>query len=612
MCRIFGNASVKYSLPSLSEFSRLTLLSQAGGPDHTGYYESEHVQFGFNRLSIIDPSDSGNQPIISPSGRFVLMLNGEVYNFKDLIIQFDLKSLRSGSDAEVVSHLLDILSFEDLVVQLNGMFAISIFDKLEKRLILARDFAGIKPLFYGTTTKGFVFASQFNQILFHPWFQKWTWSITGVREYLQFGFMSAPYTVAEGVFQLKPGTWLEYNVLDNNFQVHSYQIFFNGAFSLKSETSSSTIEGCHEAIRNAVSRQLVSDVPLGVFLSGGIDSCLVSAVAAKVRPDICSLTIGFNQIEYDESEKAAQYAKILGIKNQCIRFTDSDLLNLFHDHCSAQTEPLADYSTLPTYFISKVASSQFKVMLSGDGGDELFWGYPRFRSFAHSAPFFRLPGKKLRKVVMKGLKLTNKDITGFLGESNLGDANLAFHSFLDVNMLQIVLPDSTLSSDAINDYWCESNTQSESLLYLRKNEFYQHLQRVLAKVDRMSMSSGLEVRVPLLDKEVIQTASDISPNMEEHNQLKYVLKTILTTYVPSRLIEVQKRGFNPPLKLWVRSILREQMNDTIADIHSLNIPFLNSGKLLDYSNAFMNEIHDNIDGFWTIYSLINWHNNLSR
>lgn len=589
-------------------------MSKKGGPDSTGFFYDVNCQFGFNRLAILDTSDRGSQPVVSPSGRYVMMLNGEIYNYRELIHEYGLINLRSGADSEVVAQLLDRMSFHELPSKLNGMFAISVWDKEERELFLVRDFAGIKPLFYGLNTSGLVFSSQFNQILCHPWFQEWTWSSTGLREYLQFGFMSAPYTVAEDVFQLPPGVWLRYKPGSPEGAVtQRYQNFFDSPESCISETDTSTIWGVKKTITNAVTRQLVSDVPLGIFLSGGIDSSLIAALAAGIRPDIETITVGFDHSEFDESAKAAEYARRLGLKNERIVLSADELIRIFDEHQRAQTEPLADYSTLPTYLISRVASSRFKVMLSGDGGDELFWGYPRFRTFAKSALYFNIPSSFLRRSAKKILKTSGFDVTGFLNETNIGTANLCFHSYLPPGLLDKIWPESAISVESGSSYHFNETDTESILLYLRKNEFYQHLQKILVKVDRMSMANGLEVRVPLLDKEVISYASTIRPELlKKHSQMKYLLRNILNQYIPEEVISQAKRGFTPPLKIWSKTVLRDNIGDTLGLLPDLGLPIAGIEFLKQYGMDYLNDKHDNLEGLWTLYSLINWKNSLEK
>jgi asparagine synthase (glutamine-hydrolysing) len=265
-------------------------MSKKGGPDSTEYYSNDNIQFGFNRLAILDTTSHGNQPFVSESGRYVLMLNGEIYNYKDIHKQFGLGELKSGSDAEVVLKLIEKISFEKAIHQLNGMFAISCWDSQERKLFLARDFAGIKPLFYFNTSEGVVFGSQFNQILKHPWCKKWSWSNIGLSEYLQFGYMTPPFTIAENVYQLGVGEYIVYTFESKTIEKKVYQHFYEKRGS-NSELESKSVESIGEAITNSVKRQLVADVPLGVFLSGGIDSTLVAAKSRELNPDLTALTI---------------------------------------------------------------------------------------------------------------------------------------------------------------------------------------------------------------------------------------------------------------------------------------------------------------------------------
>jgi asparagine synthase (glutamine-hydrolysing) len=614
MCRLFGNISNRNILPEKFQFEELTILSKKGGPDSTCFFYDTNCQFGFNRLAILDTSDRGSQPVVSPSGRYIMMLNGEIYNYRELSHEYGLTNLRSGADSEVVAQLLDRICFQDLLSKLNGMFAISVWDKEERELYLTRDFAGIKPLFYGVNASGMVFSSQFNQILCHPWFQDWTWSSTGLREYLQFGFMAAPNTVAGDIFQLSPGTWLRYKPgSPEGVVIQCYQRFFDSSEICINETDTSTISGVKNSINDAVTRQLVSDVPLGIFLSGGIDSSLVAAFAAKVRPDVETITIGFDHSDFDESAKAAEYARILGLKNERIILSTDELIRIFDEHQRAQTEPLADYSTLPTYLVSKVASSRFKVMLSGDGGDELFWGYPRFRTFAKSAPYFNIPSSFLRRSAKKILKTSGFDVTGFLNETNIGAANLCFHSYLPPGLLDKIWPHSTISEGTgLLYHFSETDTESV-LLYLRRNEFYQHLQKILVKVDRMSMANGLEVRVPLLDKEVIRFASRIRPELlKNHTQMKYILRKILGQYIPKDVIMQTKRGFTPPLKVWSKTVLRDNIKDTLGLLPLLGLPIPGAELLKKYGMDYLNDKHDNLEGIWTLYSLASWKKNLGK
>jgi asparagine synthase (glutamine-hydrolysing) len=602
MCRFFG--SVGNSIIDRDSFAQLLELSRNGGPDASTIFQDEHIQFGFNRLAILDTSELGNQPFVSESGRYVLMLNGEIYNYRELEKEYEITGLKSGSDAEVVLRLIEKLSFEKVIHVLNGMFAIACWDAEVKQLYLARDFAGIKPLFYSIRQDGMVFGSQFDQLLQHPWCKDWKFSEVGLSEYLQFGYMSPPYTIADKVKQLGVGEYLSYSFNSQEIKTVVYKTFYGEEGSI-SELASGRSKQLGEVIAEAVERQMVSDVPLGVFLSGGIDSSLVAAKAKTLKSDISAITIGFEDKKYDESETAMAYAKQLGIKNHHIeRFGNQELLGVFEEHFEAMSEPIADYSTLPTFLVSKIARETNTVMLSGDGGDELFWGYPRFLTFANSAKYFRIPSTFMRNSVKRVLKSAKYNVSGFLGEDSLGAANRSFHSYISPTDIFSLTGKYSISEETIGGYDCDAFSGRKSLNYLRKNEFYFHLQKILVKVDRMSMGNALEVRVPLLDEKVIEFSEKYYSRLgSEHSELKRMLKEALYPHIPKEILEVKKRGFTPPLYEWSMNELKSEITETvIRNPLSFDSAVLNKWLQEYYSNSG----RVSIEKIWTVYVLIKW------
>jgi asparagine synthase (glutamine-hydrolysing) len=612
MCRFFGQAGLNSSESiSETEFMRLTRLSHRGGPDSTAYFRDKHCFIGFNRLAILDPTPAGNQPVISPSGRYVLVLNGEIYNYRQLSERYNLRLLRSGSDAEVISHLLDSVPFQKILEELNGMFALTVWDTKDLTIQLARDSVGIKPHFYSITTRGLIFSSQFDQILKHPWVSSADWNPQGLRAYLQFGAMTAPDTIKKGVFQLEPGELIKFSLLDKKTEKKRFKVHFTGDVEpALSETSKNAFSSLKIALQNAVERQLVSDVPLGIFLSGGVDSALVASVAKEFRPDITALTVGFNKKELDESPIASAYAKALGIRHETVMVDEEDVKSILQNHFSYMGEPIADYGSLPYYLISQTASRVNKVMLTGDGGDELLWGYPRFRTFAHSLPYFSIPGSSIRKITKKILKKAGKDITGYLGAPNLGAANMQFHSYMNSNILTEMFYGVELTEN-LDEIFRFSDTELESALnYLRQNEFYVHLQRVLAKVDRMSMANSLEVRVPLLDLEVIDVVERIRPELTaNHNELKYLLKKTLEAYLPRKLFDIPKMGFMPPIEQWASTVLYDDIRETLHDKSSIRrLPWNPQTVENIVRNYYKNNGSIGIHNIWPIYVLLKWNN----
>lgn len=615
MCRLFGNVGIEKLAGSISEreFQHLTMLSQSGGPDHTGYFMDDHVWFGFNRLSILDVSENGNQPISSPSKRFITMLNGEVYNFKELIDIYDLNGLRSNSDSEVVCQLIEKIGYDKTIPLLEGMFAIVCWDFEELKLKIARDFAGIKPLFYTSNENGFVFSSQFDQIIKHPWLKNWDWNELGLGEYFSMGYMVSPNTIVKGVYSVEPGEIIEFNLNTGVVSNVLYESFFKerDTAGLK-ETSKKTVNIVHETLKQSVKSQMISDVPLGVYLSGGIDSTLISAIAKEINPDLSSITIGFEDMNLDESAAALAYANHLKIENKQFKLGRKEAKNLLQEHNDKLTEPIADISSIPTFFANKMASTYFKVMLSGDGGDELFWGYPRYQKITNSRFLFRIPSLRGRKMYAKWLDRKNDLFSNKLSAITLGEANLKHSQTTSFSDISQVLGLDTELDNLIVDFELKPLKKSAILQELRKNDFYYFMQKVLAKVDRNSMANGLEVRVPFLDLRMIKLAEQINPELTISHQIpKYITKEILKRYIPEQQIDQSKKGFTPPLLNWLLIDFREEIEESLREIDNLQIP-INANNLYKEWTKLLNNEAVNVNMIWAAYILIVWKRNIEK
>jgi len=398
MCGFLGEFSFTNTTTASEEFKNLLALSKHRGPDSSLTVQRENFQLGFNRLAILDLSENGNQPKTSPSGNYAMVFNGEVYNYKALQEKYKLQNLQSSSDTEVILHLLDKIGIEKTITQLNGMFAIAIIDLQKNTLTLTRDFAGIKPLFYGKNNKGIAFASQFDQVFKHPWFSKnLKLRKEIVKEYFGFGYMQAPNTVYHDIFQVNPGELLvfsEYGMrTKKELTVFSKEV--KNALEEKEASKKYT-----PLLRKIVKNQLVSDVPIASFLSGGIDSPLITAMAKETKPTIEAFTFGIDNPKYDESQKATQYANYLKVNQTLKTVIETELLQKIEDHFKYYQEPFGDYSSIPTFVITQKAKEKHTVMLSGDGGDELFFGYPRMLDVLTKKHWFKIPFT-LRKPLIK-------------------------------------------------------------------------------------------------------------------------------------------------------------------------------------------------------------------
>jgi len=600
MCGFLGEYTFQHnSLTELASFDALLALSKHRGPDASCMTRGSGFQLGFNRLAILDISAQGNQPKESASGRYQVVFNGELYNYKDLAETHSLTNLNSTSDTEVLIHLLDKIGVEGTIPLLNGMFAIAIIDTKVDCLYLTRDFAGIKPLFYGVAFEGVVMASQFDQIFKHAWFcDSLELQPDIVKDYFGFGYMQAPNTIYSGIFQVNPGDLLKVN-RDGQVANKTLVSFNKRQDSSSNDTRLSTI------LQTAVSKQLASDVPIATFLSGGIDSPLISAYAKKHISDIEAFTLAVDNPALNESEIAKDYAAHLGIKQHIISVKESDLLLEIDAHFKAFSEPFGDYSSIPTYVISKEAKKKHTVMLSGDGGDELFFGYPRMLDVLQKRWWFKLP-YAIRKPLAQ---LTNR-----LGLTKTWAPYFkSFDAFVTNKHLKLppvildgAFPTSSFSK-SMTDLYTFTNSDTPSLLHeLRWNEFYAHMQRVLVKVDRASMAHSLEVRVPFLDKTSIAWAWLQKGDLKTKQDLKKDLKMLLAEEVPESLINQKKMGFTVPLKAWLHTALRTDVMHAVFDTPFYGKEVLEVSVLQVYVQDFFDGKHDNAWGVWHIYAWQKW------
>ncbi|MBN1121754.1 MAG: asparagine synthase (glutamine-hydrolyzing) [Anaerolineae bacterium] len=608
MCGIAGE--LRYvSSPSPVDWPRISQMMARRGPDDAGVWsDGEYCSLVFRRLSILDLTPTGNQPMLDASGRFALVFNGEVYNFQSLRRELETKgySFRSTGDAEVVLYTLITWGVEALD-RFNGMFALAFYDTVEKRLLLARDHAGIKPLYYLHSDNGLIFASQFDQLLAHPWGRSCRVSEAALGLYLRMGYIPAPYTLLDEAHMLEPGCWLKTSPGGPTTTGRYFDFPANAEPRLRGVEA---VEAVDAAVTNAVRRQLISDVPVAAFLSGGIDSPLVAAkmVAATSDGPMRAFTIGTDDPATDESEDAAAYAHELGLDHVLERFSPAQAFDLLGDVIAACGEPFADYSIFPTMLVCRLASREVKVMLSGDGGDELFWGYPgRFGSVIEKAADFRQSywWRSTRRAASKYLHLG--DGYANLRWPTIGAWYRAKHSYLsEANLRQMFprLPEWP-GDFPLFDY--DGWEVDQTALWLRYNEFAGHLTRVLLKVDRASMYHSLEVRVPLLDREVIDTAAKIDWRTcldIERGIGKIPLRESLSRHVKHQ--STKKRGFAVPMDHWMRGALRPVVEEVLLSRFDLAGLPLDQKGLRAFYDRHLSGGADYGWGLWVLLSLALW------
>lgn len=586
----------------------LMALMARRGPDDAGTWsDHRHLALGARRLAVLDPSPAGHQPMVSGDGRHVLAYNGEVYNFRDLRRRLEAGGtrFRSGSDTEVVLQALATWG-RPALARFNGMFALAWYDTLARTLVLARDPVGVKPLHYLLHRGGVVFGSQYDQLLAHPACDRAAIRPDVLGLYLRFGYLPPPYGLVEGTFQLEPGTCLVARPGERPVVERFRGLPEPGPPYL---TGADAHEAVAAAVAEAVRRQSVSDVGVGVLLSGGIDSPLVAAsLQAGSEAPVPAFTIGSTDPGLDESGAAAAYAGHLGLDHHLRTFGTGDLLASVDGMARAYGEPFADPSALPTLLVSSTARSEVKVVLSGDGGDEVFWGYPRFRTALATGRWFRLarPGRRLLYAAGR-LRPGRTPATGLLAPS-FGAWYRDAHSVLRTADLDRLCPPAAALPGDFELYDLPSVPGEAALAqWLRATELRGHLQAMLAKVDRASMFHGLEVRVPLLDLDLLDVAARLHPSTcLDRTTGKLVLRSALARRVPKELVTAGKKGFDVPVGTWLRNDLGPRVRELLVERDPFPEGLFDRAAVRRLVEDHLDSRVDRTGAVWSLFALQLW------
>ena len=560
---------------------------------------SAGLAFAHRRLSVIDTSPSGAQPMVSASGRFVICYNGEVYNAPDILaaIEPDLTSagikLRGHSDTEIILEAAELWGVRKTCEHLNGMFAFALWDQQHKQLWLARDRLGIKPL-YVTTKRSpngpaFCFASELKALKALPDLEL-SIDRDAVAEYLRLNYVPAPKSIYEGVEKLPPGCLLQ---LDADGHVLSKELFWSlakvveeGQTELFKGSLQDATNALEQLLGDAVSRQMVSDVPLGAFLSGGVDSSTVVALMQKAssRP-VNTYSIGFENADFDESADAKRVAAHLGTDHHELYVTPQQALNVIPNLPQIYDEPFADSSQIPTALLSKLTRQHVTVALSGDGGDELFAGYNRYTKAVslsrklNTAPSFLLPLLKalLERPSQQAWDTLFRLMPRSFRPAQAGEKIHKFASIVgksgDDIYSQLVShwnePEKVVIGASKSTHRLHSTALPQLLDRMRYMDTMTYLpDDILTKVDRATMASSLEARVPLLDHRVVEFAWSLPTEMLiEKGAGKRVLREVLYRHVPASMIERPKMGFSVPIGEWLRGPLRDWAENLLSEAH---------------------------------------------
>jgi asparagine synthase (glutamine-hydrolysing) len=531
------------------------------GPDDDGVWvdAAAGIALGFRRLSIIDLTHAGAQPMFSASGRYVLVFNGEIYNFARLLQELGNPPLRGHSDTEVLLACVEAWGLERAVTRFIGMFAFALWDRAERRLSLVRDRLGVKPLYYSQTTRGVAFASELKAL------GDGEIDRGALALYVRYGYVPVPHSIFTGTKKLMPGTILTVDASGKS-ETHVYWDSARIAENAKAfdGTEAEAIEAVETLLADAVRLRMIADVPLGVFLSSGIDSPLVTALMQREAGAVSTFTIGFEGLP-SEAPQAAAIARHLGTRHTESIIGGRDVLAAIPLMASIYDEPFGDSSAIPTYLVSRVARQQVTVALSGDGGDELFGGYHRYflgqkldARVARVPRMLRRPGGRTLQALSRLPRRQNlKDRMRGLGQALVLDDPIArFQRDVSSDVLRVIGAMERIVPLTDRAHWPNLHDPTALAMYLDTISYLPD--DILAKVDRASMAVSLEAREPLLDHRLVELAWSLPMSMKTRDvRGKWILRQILANYLPQSLIDQRKQGFGLPIDAWLRGPLRD-------------------------------------------------------
>ncbi|MCB1277434.1 asparagine synthase (glutamine-hydrolyzing) [Prosthecobacter sp.] len=600
MCGIAGFFAPAQSRPSHEMDAIVTAMTDAivlRGPDDAGAWvdSTNGIALGHRRLSILDLSPLGHQPMDSADGRFVIVFNGEIYNFQDLRAELEPlgHSWRGHSDTEIMLAAFCQWGVVEATKRFNGMFAFAVWDRQERVMHLARDRMGEKPLYYGWVGETFVFASELKAIQRFPGFNA-SVDREALTSLLRFNYIPDPLCIYQGFKKLPPATMLTLKSPSERPQPNCYwslpRVVEHGLDHPFTGTEAEAIDAFEALLKKAVGMRMISDVPLGAFLSGGIDSSLIVAMmqAQSARP-VRTFTIGFHEKQYNEAEVAKSVAAHLGTEHTEMYVTGEDALNVIPQLPALYDEPFADYSQIPTHLVCKMARQHVTVALSGDAGDELFGGYERYAMGRSIWDRISWMPPVMKRLTAEALTLLPPGVMNTVGAKLLpkrlrhipvGDK---LHKLAEVvaapgvetlylNLMSYWKKPTDIVIDGQDPVTAITNTAS----WPRVSDFTHRMMHldmetylpgdILVKVDRAAMGVSLEGRIPLLDTELIEFAWRIPYSMKVRNgKGKWLMRETLYRHVPKALIDRPKQGFGIPLEIWLRGPLREWAEDLLSE-----------------------------------------------
>lgn len=582
------------------------------GPDDSGYFienVKNGIQVGFahKRLAILDLSPLGHQPMISDDNNIVVVFNGEIYNFKEIKKDLIAKGykFKSNSDTEAILYSYKEYGIK-CVEKFNGMFAIAIYDKLNDEVYLIRDRLGVKPLYYYINNDKIAFASELKPIMKYPFFKKEI-NDHALGLYLNHGYITAPYTIFNNTYKIKPGFYLK--IKDGKINENCYwsldNVIKRGRLYYKEEEYLKELDSL---LNSSINYRMISDVPIGAFLSGGIDSSLVTAIMQKnSQKPVKTFTIGFEEKRFNEAKYAKEIAKYLGTEHYEEYLPMKKAEELIFEMPKYYDEPFADASQLATYLVCKIAKKHVTVVLSGDGGDELFCGYSRYYKSTEL--------QKYKAIAYIIKNLTSNDIKSNIYNRKLNklsqltsDINIINSDYLTTNQIITRL---LKSQHIIDKKYFESNKYKNKNIkekYMISDMITYLPDDILTKVDRASMAVSLESRNPIIDYRVVEYAFNCPEKLLFKDDLKYVLKQLLYKYIPKELVDRPKQGFGVPINEWLHKDYRKYIDKYLNEQYILKQNIFN----YSYIKLIISKFDKNKDVFidnlvWRILMFQLWY-----
>lgn len=626
MSGIAGVFNYKNNLPVSLEI--LKIMSNKmfhRGPDDEGFYLKENIGLAFRRLSIIDLY-TGNQPIHNENKAVWVVFNGEIYNYVELREELEGQghTFYTMSDTEVIVHLYEQYG-EDFPKYLNGMYAIALWDENKKNLLLIRDRAGIKPLYYAETKDGLMFASEIKALLKGGISRAPDYE--AINQYLAYGYILSPLTGFKEIKKLNAGHMLlcsNKNYIEKEFWDLTH-VSQSGESLIEEETTALLIQ----ELTQVLYRQTRSDVPIGIFLSGGIDSSLIASIAAeKCNLKLNAFTIGFKEESYNELGLARKVTQRLGLKLEAYILSEDDICREIEHIISFLDEPLFDYSSIPVYFVSKLARQKIKTVVGGEGGDELFGGYQTHYLYKVSELYRKVPCA-IRQIIKSAVSMlpeshkylsTSYKLKRFTygADYSYEQAHYRWKILFDEKAKRRLLSDDFLnqireldSFHIMRKYFLKAHEKGfgiqDQLMYVDFKTFLQD--DPLQKTDRMSMANSLEVRVPLLDNAIIDFSQRANLPKIKGFQTKYLLRKALAKFQLREIAFGRKKGFTPPVALWLKKGLKDYMFSVLSRDSLSNIEFLNYNYVSKIIDDHLNSKAENSRLIWALIVLVKWYRN---